>query len=213
MRTFIFANGELKDEAGCKSLISDEDLIIAANGGSLHCKKLSITPNIIVGDLDSIPETLLKQWSEKDIEIFQHNTDKDLTDLELALNHAKKANSKEVVILGGLGKRWDHSLANIMLTANEQYLDLNISFYFDDDWFYVVSSKKEIEGNTGQTISILPLAGDAKGVSTTGLKWSLDKENLPFGASRGMSNILSKQKAIISVDDGVLLVIKNKEVL
>ena len=210
MKTVIFANGDLPDPESAKTLVSKGDLIIAANGGSVHCKNLSITPKVIIGDLDSIPKSLFDKWIEHKIKILQHETDKDQTDLELALQFALKVNSEDVLILGGLGGRWDHSFANILLASKNNFQQLSISFYSNGDWFHVVTDKLEIEGAPDQTISILPLGGDAVGVSAIGLKWELDNEDIPHGSSRGVSNLFKSTKSIISVKDGVLLVIKNK---
>jgi thiamine pyrophosphokinase len=210
MKTVIFANGELNDIKGCKALISNNDMIIAADGGSLHCENLSITPKLIIGDLDSIPRDYLETFIERGTKIIQHESDKDQTDLELALLYALEAGSKEVLILGGLGNRWDHSLANLLLTAKDNFINMRISFYAGGDYFYIVSNQIEIKGSIGQTISILPLREDAVGVSTTGLQWPLKNETVAFGSSRGMSNLLVSEKANISVTEGVLLVIKNK---
>ncbi len=210
MKTVIFANGDLPDPESAKALVSKGDLIIAANGGSVHCKNLSITPKVIIGDLDSIPKSLFDKWIEHKIKILQHETDKDQTDLELALQFALKVNSEDVLILGGLGGHWDHSFANILLASKNNFQQLSISFYSNGDWFHVVTDKLEIEGAPDQTISILPLGGDAVGVSAIGLKWELDNEDIPHGSSRGVSNLFKSTKSIISVKDGVLLVIKNK---
>jgi thiamine pyrophosphokinase len=210
MKTIIFANGHLPDPEGSLALIADSDLVIAADGGSVHCENLSITPDVVIGDLDSIPDLLLDKWINLGIKTIQHDTDKDQTDLELALHYALEAGSDSVLILGGLGNRWDHSLANLLLAANKDYHQIEISFYADGDHFYIVTDRKEITGTPEQIISILPLGGDALGVSTTGLKWPLENGDLPHGSSRGVSNLFTSEKAVISVQDGVLLVIKNK---
>ena len=210
MKTVIFANGELSDPLEAKALISGGDLIIAADGGSIHCETLGITPKLIIGDLDSIPKNILDKSTTSGIEIIRHEADKDQTDLELALLYALDASSEHVLILGGLGNRWDHSIANLLLAANHEFAHMQISFYSDGDWFFIVSDQLEISGVIGQTVSILPLGGDALGVSSIGLKWQLNNENLPHGSSRGVSNLLSSNKATITVQDGILLIIQNK---
>jgi thiamine pyrophosphokinase len=210
MKTIIFANGEISDIDAIKPLISKDDYIIAANGGSIHCENLGIIPKLIIGDLDSIPKNFLDKWIDHGIKIIQHEKDKDRTDLELALMFAQKNKSGKTLILGGLGNRWDHSLANLLLASKENFRQMNTEFYSDNDWFYIVSEKIEFTGSPGQTVSILPLGGDANGVSTTGLKWSLENETLSHGSSRGVSNLISSEKVKVSVKEGVLLIIRNR---
>ena len=210
MKTIIFANGEISNIEAVKPLISKGDLIIAADGGSIHCENLGIIPKLIIGDLDSIPKNYLDKWIDQKIKIVQHERDKNQTDLELALMFAQKFTSRKTLILGGLGNRWDHSIANLLLASKENFRQMNIEFYSDGDWFFIVSDKIEFTGSPGQTVSILPLGGDANSISTTGLKWSLENETLSYGSSRGVSNLISSENVKVSVKEGVLLIIKNK---
>jgi len=56
-RIIIFANGDLPNPEKARALIHADDLIIAADGGTRHALALGLTPNVIIGDLDSLPET------------------------------------------------------------------------------------------------------------------------------------------------------------
>jgi thiamine pyrophosphokinase len=211
LRAVIFANGELKGHEAVRDLLQPDDLILAADGGSSHCRALGLTPAALIGDLDSVTGDDLALWKEAGTQIIRHNPDKDENDLELALLHAKEKGMEEILILGGLGGRWDQTLANILLPAYGKLAGLSISFWDDGQWLYLVRDEKIIRGREGQTVSLIPIQGDAQGVTTQGLAWALNDETLYFGASRGVSNRMLKKEAVVSVRKGILLCIVSDE--
>jgi len=207
LRAVIFANGELNGHEAARDLLQPNDLILAADGGSNHCRSLGVIPAVLIGDLDSVTEDDLGFWKEAGTQIIQHNPDKDENDLELALLYAHEKGMEEVLILGGLGGRWDQTLSNILLPAYEKLANLSISFWDDGQWLYLVRDEIIIRGWGGQTVSLIPIQGDAQGVTTQGLAWPLHDETLYFGASRGVSNRMLGEEAVVSLRKGVLLCI------
>lgn len=205
MRAVIFANGILNDPQSAKSLIQTNDLLIAADGGARHCRVLGITPKILIGDLDSQTEDEIKAWEKAGVEVIRHNPRKDETDLELALLFAKEAGADEALVLGGLGSRWDMTIANLLLPAYQNLKGMQVVFWDAGQWLYLVSDETEISGQPGQTVSLIPIGGDAQGVTTQGLEWPLADETLVFGATRGVSNVLTKNPATVSIREGLLL--------
>jgi thiamine pyrophosphokinase len=205
MKAIIFANGRIENQEGARALIRTEDTIIAADGGALHCRALGLEPDIIVGDLDSLPPSEVAYWRKKGVEIIEHDRRKDETDLELALLLAQGLDREEAIVLGGLGGRWDHTFANIFLPAYHKLEALNVTFWHDGLWIYLVRSSRQIRGKPGQIVSLIPLAGDALGVSTEGLEYPLNDEKLIFGASRGVSNRLLGEMAEVHLRKGLLL--------
>jgi thiamine pyrophosphokinase len=203
----LFANGEINDLQGAEALIQPDDLLIAADGGARHCQLLGLTPSVIIGDLDSLMAEEVTAWKQAGVEILRYNTDKDETDLELALLHARRQDIQEVVVLGGLGRRWDQTLVNLMLPAYTRLRGLQIVYWENGEWLYFVDAEIEIEGEAGCKVSLIPIGGDAQGVTTEGLRWPLVGETLYFGASRGVSNLMTGEAAKITVDGGVLLVV------
>jgi len=83
--------------------------------------------------------------------------------------------------------------------------DLQVTFWHSGLWIYLVRGQREIRGRTGQTVSLIPVGGNATGVSTQGLEWPLKDETLIFGATRGVSNVLLGEKATVEVREGFLL--------
>ncbi len=121
MLTLIFANGDLTEPPELPDLLARADLIIAADGGANSCRCLGIIPDVLIGDLDSIDPAILKDFQVKAVAIHRHPPRKDATDLELALDFAMAQGAREVWLFGGLGGRWDMSLANVLLAAREKY--------------------------------------------------------------------------------------------
>jgi len=205
MRAIIFANGALDDLSAARALLQPDEPVIAADGGALHCRRLGITPAVIVGDLDSLPAQDAAYWAEQGVRFIRHSRRKNETDLELAMLQAQELGCGEALVLGGLGGRWDQTFANLLLPAYQKLAELQVSFWHDGLWIYLVSSQTQIRGRAGQTVSLIPVGGDARGVTTSGLEWPLQDETLTFGATRGVSNVLIGETATVQVGQGFLL--------
>ena len=205
MRAIVFANGILEDPQGAKALIDPNDVIIAADGGAIHCSTLGVTPDVIIGDMDSLSEEDQQYWAGKHVPFIRHSRRKDETDLELALLHARDLPAGEILVLGALGGRWDQTFANLMLPLYHRLAGLEVAFWHEGTWITVITHSRTIKGKAGQTVSLIPLGGNALGVSTTGLEWPLNNETLYLGGSRGVSNVLLGESAQITVEQGTLL--------
>jgi thiamine transport system substrate-binding protein len=119
--------------------------------------------------------------------------DKDATDLELAIDVAVREGSKRVIVIAGHGGRVDQSVANVLIIASRNYAMIEMHAVLDAALVSVVHGGGEltIEGRPGDTVTILPIHGDAEGVRTDGLEYPLVGETLPAGTTRGVSNVLS----------------------
>lgn len=205
MRAVIFANGELNDLETARALLEPGDTIIAADGGAHHCAALGITPSLLVGDFDSLTGQEVADWQQKGAQLIRHDERKDETDLELALLLAQGLDREEALVLGGLGGRWDQTFANLLLPAYEKLDGLNVTFWHNGLWIYLVRDRREVRDKAGQMLSLLPVGGDAVGVTTEGLEYPLHDATLKFGGTRGVSNVLLGERAAVSVKSGLLL--------
>jgi thiamine pyrophosphokinase len=181
----IFANGQLTRPI----LLQPGDLIIAADGGTHHCLGLGIRPQVVIGDLDSVREDELEALSASGTEIITYPERKDFTDLELALLEAQKRGATR----SAAWLPWaavDQSLANIILPA--AFPGLRISLLDDQQEIHFVRQGETlvITGQPGDTVSLIPLNGDAGGIITHGLEYPLHLEMLQFGSTRGISNVM-----------------------
>ncbi len=209
-RAVLFFNGDTPQQNLVFKSVKTTDTIICADGGARHVIDAGLIPHVIIGDLDSLPQVLQKKLRKLPIEWVTFPTDKNFTDSELTLQYVRKNGFSEIVILGFFGDRSDHVQANIMLLATivQKNPKCKISVVDENQTLYFVSNGSlMLEGKKGQTVSLLPLLTDAKGVVTTGLRWKLRDEILVCGATRGVSNEFSGKKVSISLAHGVLLVV------
>lgn len=207
---FIIAGGHIGDPAFLQSRLSRAApyVLICADSGARHARQLGLTPQAIIGDMDSADDDLLKYFEEKGSIIVRHPKDKDETDTQLALEYALAAGPAEVVIFGALGGRLDHTLANVSLLMAGMKSGVPVKLV--DEWCEVFPVKDQavIEGGEGQTISVFPFAGRASGITLEGFAYPLTDGVMEAGRPYGISNKLAAARGIISVKKGVLLVVR-----
>ncbi len=202
MTVVIFANGDLFDIDWVEEYMKEATFVIAANGGLRHLERIGRWPNLIIGDLDSTKSERLKV--RNDASIIRKRENKDETDLELALIHATQHFTEEIMVFGAMGGRIDQTLANAMLLAHPRLRSRKITLMGRGQKAWLASSSETILGSPGDIISLIPLDRHVHIKTTTGLKWPLQSENLVMGASRGVSNELTADKAEIKLSDGLL---------
>jgi len=213
MRAVIFANGMLSNPQAAREVVQPGDVVIAADGGGHHCRNLNLRPDVLIGDLDSTGEELVAAFEAAGTRVLRYPSRKDFTDLELALHYARDQGIREVLVLGALGGRWDQTLANLLLPAAADLADLRISLVDGPQEIMLlraadrpgVKSRLELHGQPGDTVSLVPLGGDARGVTTHGLEYPLRQGRLPFGATLGISNVLVESPASVELEEGLLL--------
>jgi len=205
LRAIIVANGNLDQPIISKP----NDILIAADGGTNHCLEQGLSPLVILGDLDSADPIIINEFEKSGMEIFQYPKKKDYTDLEIALQYVQELNVDEIIIYAALGNRWDQSIANILLpiiytTKPIRLIDKNQEFIYIHG-----PAEKVLNGQVGDTISLIPLTGSVDEITTTNLEYPLIKEALVLGSTRGISNIFLTNQANISLKQGLLLCVIN----
>jgi thiamine pyrophosphokinase len=210
LRAIIFANGVLNEPDSARNNIRPDDLVIAADGGLHFCDQLGIVPDVLIGDFDSLTPEKLESLAGSEVEIIRYPTKKDFTDLEAALQQACERDAQNIVVYSALGARWDQTLSNILLPAAKFFDGKHITIMDGTDEIQLIDSRKrktrvEINGRPGDTLSLIPVGGDATGITTENLEYPLISENLSFGATRGVSNVMLADKACISLEAGLLV--------
>jgi len=211
MTALIMANGEYGDTDWYRLRLQNFDYIICADGGTNWANKFEITPNMIVGDMDSIKEEVHIKMENKKVKFNKFSSDKDFTDTYLAMDILYRKGFKDITIWGGTGSRIDHSLANILSAASFVNCGVNIQFESPMLTVYFVNYELIIHGNIGDTVSILALGEKACGVSLSGFKYQLEKATLDVYKPIGISNVISDTKSLIKVESGLLSVFYNHE--
>jgi thiamine pyrophosphokinase len=207
MRAVIFANGDLSHPDAARAALREDDLVIAADGGYNHCIDLQLKPTVLIGDFDSLDLDQLSPIQKSDVIPIQHPKRKDETDLELALLYARDMGAEEVIVFGALGARWDMTMANLLLLAHPSLEGSRISLIDGPQEVLLLTKgeRLELRGNPGDTVSLIPLDGDTRGITSWGLEYPLDKDILRFGTTRGISNVLINDTAWIDLEAGLLL--------
>lgn len=210
-RILVFANGELPDLDKAHALLRDDDFILCADGGTRHALAMGLTPNLVIGDMDSIQKS---QWQELDkagvsIELFPH--DKNETDLELAIQRALELEPKEIIILAALGGRTDQTLANIALLTDLRLSTFDLRLDDGVEEILFCRNQVQVEGRSGDIISLLPWGAPVRGIQTNGLKWTLSDETLHPEKTRGVSNEMTSDVASIEIKSGLLLIVHRRQ--
>jgi thiamine pyrophosphokinase len=209
-RIIVLANGIIKSPAILRGRLSSQevDLVVAANGGSNHAKSLGLTLDAIVGDLDSLDEEGKATFLSQGVHIQISRSEKDETDLELALLYAVHQGAEEIIVLGAFGGRIDMCIANLLLLAHPQLAKVRIQFWHGNQTAWIIRPPGgEVHGRSRDTLSLIPINGDAEGITTHNLAYPLKNERLFSGPARGVSNLLTDNIATIELRSGVLLAV------
>jgi thiamine pyrophosphokinase len=182
--------------------------LICADGGARHIHALGLTPDLIVGDMDSLNGELQRDFVMKGSRIMRYPEVKDETDSQLALEMAFMMMPDEIRIYGALGHRIDHTLANLtLLTAAA---DRGIETRLVDQWceIFLIRQKAIVEGEIGQTVSLFAFCADVTGVTLEGFEYPLRNATITPTKPIGISNRLTAARGIISVGSGDLLAVR-----
>ena len=192
------------------------DLAVAADGGADLAGVLGFTPDVVVGDMDSVTPRSLALADERGAKTELYPADKESSDFELALATAASAGADEIVVVGSDSGRMDHLVATVTTMASPRFAPLRMMAFLGGTSVAVLngaplgselSDKRVIDGSPGTWVSLFAFNGDVSGVSTSGLRWPLNAEVLRAGSSRGVSNEFLSDTASVRVGEGCLVVV------
>lgn len=195
----LVANGAIHDYQLIAQLLKSYERIVAVDGGLMHCHQMNIQPDYVIGDFDSAPQELLEAYQGVPSQKFP--TDKDETDLELAVEAINSPFVEKIGIFGALELRTDHALNNLFLLYR---FPNKIIFETELETVFAITGKKEISCSPGQKISLLPFCSQAKGVTTQGLQWELHDKTLDKHFV-SISNVCLSSTVQIDVGKGELI--------
>ena len=209
-RVVIFVNGLMPNFESAKKLLRPDDSLLGVDGGTRLIMELGLMPNLVIGDLDSLTEDDIKRINAVNVKMIRYPVDKDETDLELAIQHALGLNPNSIIIVAALGGRMDQTLANITLLTDSLLSHVDIRLDDGVEEVFFCRNNAQVSGNIGDTVSLIPWNGDVSGILTAGLKWNLNNETLFSHKTRGISNEMIKETAIIKIQSGLLLIIHRR---
>jgi len=207
MRFVVLANGDMKELDFYKKIIKKGDYIITADGAIHYAFQMGIKPDLAIGDFDSTNENLMKVLEEKKIKVLKYPKEKDFTDTELAINYAVEKEASEIILMGAIGSRIDHSFSNIALMAKIAEKGIKCRIINENNDCYFVTDNISFEKINKRFISIIPISNEVEIEKTHGLYYPLENDILHFGTPRGVSNFSIEDNVSISLKRGVAMVI------
>lgn len=200
----VISGGFVSDEENLATVIDSDTIVVCADSGYVFAKRNNIIPKALIGDFDSIDE----MPDGVDFEIIRHKVEKDESDTQLCIDYLISKGVTEIFVYGALGgKRFDHTFANIQLL--EYGIDKGVRIVIKDrntEIFLVKNGSVEIHGCANEYLSVFAL-NRAENVSYTGLKYKLENAVIESGVPYGLSNVMLKDTATVSVENGTLLII------
>ena len=214
-RAIVIANGVINDPVLTYKRVTElfnfvDCIVISADGGAENALKMNLVPDVVIGDMDSIKATVKENIREKSnkTRYISTSADKDKSDTQLAVEYALDLGIKKMIILGALGDRIDHAIANILLLTSPFLKDIDIRILTDTSEIFIMRNSGTLTGDIGDTVTLLSLSPYTYFIKTKGLKYELENEKLLFSPVRGISNVFTDKKAYIKIRGGTLLVIK-----
>lgn len=207
MKGLIVGSGNLGSGELLKSQSLRADKIICADGGIRYFKQSQIIPDLVIGDLDSATEDEVAWIYEKAISIEQYPMEKDATDMELCIKYLVNNGYNDIVILGGIGTRLDHTLANLFTVQKFVEYGVKIKMADDINEYFVVDKGMSIPKKENQFCSIIPMNSTEVIVTLKGFHYNLNGRVLKFGETMGVSNYVEENFGHIIVEKGICAVI------
>lgn len=185
----------------------EPDYILCADGGYNHAKKAGIVPHYLIGDFDS-----LKGSIPPDINRMTYPCEKDDTDTGLCLQAALDLGCRDILIIGGLGGRFDHAAANIQAMSGIAGKADRVAMKDNKNYCTILQNNSlHLQKQERQHVSVLSLSDKALGVSVTGAKYPLSDYTMTRTFPLGVSNEYEDDTVTISVREGTLLIILSQD--
>ncbi len=207
MRWLVVTGGAASGSALLHEQSRLADQLIAADGAAdLLCKE-GIVPDVLIGDFDTASSESITALAGKGAKIVRLPEHKNMTDTEAAVDYTLNAGAQDITILGALGLRIDHALSNIGMLLRVREAGAACRIIDEINEIETAEGFFTLSGYPGQTVSILPMTGNLT-VTASDLEYPLQHLSLPFGSSRGVSNRMKGNTALLSISGGVALIIK-----
>lgn len=226
MKIGIALASHVQCDAVVRHLLTTCDYLIAADGGARHLKRLGLTPDVLLGDFDSIDEATARFYQEMDVERIVVPRRKNETDAELAVTRARAYGAKhgvplpDLCVVGALGGRLDHEWGTLLHLAayvrQGGFVEITDGVAYA---FFLAGDKKNAHHVVWPPVtftsdeplyaSSVALSDDVRGLSYDGLIYPLSHFDLAFGSTRGVSNEPKNRHQAdfsVSLQTGLLMV-------
>ena len=212
MKAVLFAGAAITDYSLCEKYLQDADCIICCDGGMHHAKALGITPDYIVGDFDSVRPEVLEEYRNMGISIRQFPTHKNETDMQLGMLLALELGATELVLIGGIGDRFDHTLANAHLLLYLLKKGVRGILINEKNRVELIDHEVTLHGQAGDLVSTIPLSMLVEGVTLEGLEYPLVDYDLALDDKLvAVSNVMIGTEAKVKIRKGYLFVMQTRD--
>ncbi|MDR0405807.1 MAG: thiamine diphosphokinase [Clostridiales bacterium] len=209
MRAWIFCAAKVSAEEAifCRRLkFGKDDMIRCADGGNNTAAAIGVTPNIVIGDMDSVKGTL-----PPTVRRAVHPRNKDKTDLDLCIDYALGIGCTEIILLCANGGRIDHSLAALISLRRITEAGAEGMLLTKRGKVFMIRGKTSVKRGEYSKISLIPVTDTVKGVTTEGLQYALENATLRQTDNLGVSNAFSTVEASVDVKEGILCIVCETE--
>lgn len=180
--------------------------IVCADKGVEMAEKLSIVPDLVVGDFDSVPSGTAERLAEKNVPLVRYPVRKDLTDTELAMDFCIEEKSEMIVLFGALGSRLDHMIASLHTLSRAHTARIPARLVDPVNDVRLLSGRNDFDLPVGTTVSFIAYAGEASGVVLEGFEYSASDAHFDrFHGGWGVSNVTALPHQHIEVENGLLM--------
>ncbi len=207
----IVAGGDRPQKSQIKEYIKKVDFIIAADKGGDYLKSLKIIPDALVGDFDSIDKKSIAWFEKRKVNIHITNAQKDETDTMLCVMLAKGMGATRIVILGGLGGRIDHQIANIALLIYAKSKGIDAVLIDEKNSLFLIDANYKSDISISENFSIFAVSDKVEFNYSHGLKYKLDGLVIEKSNPIGVSNMVSSNEVEVDIKNGLALVVVSKE--
>lgn len=211
-KAVIVSGGRIENAQFYREILRDK-YIICADGGIYLLQQLNIKPNIFLGDFDScnFDEIEKSGFLNECEDVKKFKIEKNATDTHIAVDFAMERGFRDITLIGALGGRIDHSLANVMLLKYMLEKGVKGTILNEKNKVFLTDGSIEIPPEHGRRLSLVPLTDRVCGVTLKGLKYPLCDFTLTMGDTRGISNEFTDENAEIIFKNGLLLVITSED--
>ena len=211
MRAVVFGGANISDYSFCKEYTKDS-VLVCCDSGMRHAFQMGLIPDIIVGDLDSADMETIDFFKSKNVPFRIYPTHKDETDIELGLDAAMELGATDITIIGGMGSRMDHTMANCHLLLYLLRNGIAARMVNENNKISVIDRKAEIVGEKGNLVSLIPLSMEVRGITTKGLEYPLNNAVLSVDDRLiAVSNVMLSDIAEVTIEEGYLYVMICKD--
>lgn len=200
-RCVVVLGGEIEDYENIRRALRSDDYFIFCDSGLFHEEGLGVKADLAVGDFDSHPRP-------EGVESVVFPPEKDDTDAYIGIKEGIRRGFTDFLILGALGRRIDHEIANIYLLDYLSSHSCTGVILDGTTRLRMVSKEETVIASSVEYFSLLALSGTARSVTIKGAKYNLEDAVIEPSFQYGISNEVKDDSARVSVGEGRLLLVE-----